>query len=52
MVSPENTNWLFDYSLIDDTNFPVSSSAFNWPVQPIPGSSSVRCVSISVLTDC
>ncbi|XP_004294337.1 PREDICTED: transcription factor ILR3-like isoform 2 [Fragaria vesca subsp. vesca] len=41
MVSPENTNWLYDYGLIDDANFPVSSSAFNWPVQPLPGSSSV-----------
>nr|WAP81811.1 bHLH transcription factor [Rosa hybrid cultivar] len=42
MVSPENTNWLYDYGLMDDANFPVSSSAFNWPVQPnIPGSSSV-----------
>ncbi|KAF4378041.1 hypothetical protein F8388_020677 [Cannabis sativa] len=46
MVSPENTNWLFDYGLIDDIpvpdgNFPVSSSGFNWPVQTLNGSSSV-----------
>ncbi|KAH0986837.1 hypothetical protein GBA52_014014 [Prunus armeniaca] len=46
MVSPENTNWLFDYGLIDDTpvldgNFPVSSSGFTWPVQPLAGPSSV-----------
>lgn len=47
MVSPENTNWLFDYGLIDDIpvpdgNFQVSSSGFNWPVQTLNGSSSVR----------
>ncbi|KAJ1393163.1 Myc-type, basic helix-loop-helix [Sesbania bispinosa] len=36
MVSPENTNWLFDYALIDDIpvpdgSFTVSASAFTWP---------------------
>ncbi|EXB50945.1 hypothetical protein L484_021173 [Morus notabilis] len=46
MVSPENTNWLFDYGLIDDipvpdANFSVSSSGFTWPVQPLNGSSAV-----------
>lgn len=46
MVSPENTNWLFEYGLIDDipvsdANFPVSSSGFTWPVQSLNGSSSV-----------
>ncbi|XP_068311040.1 transcription factor ILR3-like [Pyrus communis] len=39
MVSPENTNWLFDYGLIDDT--PVLDGNFTWPVQPIAGSASV-----------
>ncbi|CAN6557962.1 unnamed protein product [Malus baccata var. baccata] len=38
MASPENTNWLFDYGLIDDT--PVLDGNFAWPVQPIAGSSS------------
>lgn len=47
MVSPENTNWFIDYGLIDDipvpdANFQVSSSGFNWPVQTLNGSSSVR----------
>ncbi|XP_022937036.1 transcription factor ILR3-like isoform X1 [Cucurbita moschata] len=42
MVSAENPNWLFDYSLIDDTpvpnaNFPVTSSSFSWAVQPFNG---------------
>jgi len=35
MVSPENTNWLFDYGLIEDVprpNFPSPPSAFNWPL--------------------
>lgn len=45
MVSPENTNWLFEYGLIDDipvsdSNFPVSTSGFTWPVQSLNGSSS------------
>ncbi|RDX72117.1 Transcription factor ILR3 [Mucuna pruriens] len=36
MVSRENTNWLFDYGLIDDipvpdATFTVPSSAFTWP---------------------
>ncbi|KAH9651302.1 transcription factor ILR3 [Citrus sinensis] len=39
MVSPENTNWLLDYPLIDDItvpdgNFSVSASGFTWTVQP------------------
>ncbi|KAJ4726154.1 transcription factor ILR3-like [Melia azedarach] len=42
MVSPENTNWLLDYPLIDDItvpdgNFSVSASGFTWTVQPING---------------
>ncbi|RDX58390.1 Transcription factor ILR3, partial [Mucuna pruriens] len=39
MVSPENSNWLFDYPLIDDIpvadgSFTVSASAFSWPPPP------------------
>ena len=40
MVSPENSNWLFDYPLIDDVipvgdaSFSVSASAFSWPPPP------------------
>ncbi|TKY66702.1 Transcription factor ILR3 [Spatholobus suberectus] len=42
MASRENTNWLFDYALIDDipvadSTFAVPSSAFTWP----PNSSNV-----------
>lgn len=42
MVSPENnTNWIYEYGLIEDisitdanlTNFNVSASGFNWPIQ-------------------
>lgn len=47
MVSPENTNWLFDYGLIDDItvpdgNFTAPASGFNWPLQALNGSSNVR----------
>ncbi|XP_061341785.1 transcription factor ILR3-like [Gastrolobium bilobum] len=41
MVSPENTNWLFDYALIDDIPVPdatfttVPPSAFTW-APPLP----------------
>lgn len=46
MVSPENTNWLYDYPLIDDIpvpdgSFSVPNSGFSWPVQPMNGSSNV-----------
>lgn len=46
MVSPENTNWLFDYGLIDDItvpdgNFTAPASGFNWPLQALNGSSNV-----------
>ncbi|KAK4714840.1 hypothetical protein R3W88_020747 [Solanum pinnatisectum] len=37
MVSPESTNWLYDYgfedSSVPDSNFSASASGFNWPVQ-------------------
>ncbi|CAL0332864.1 unnamed protein product [Lupinus luteus] len=33
MVSPENTNWLFDYGLIN--NITVTDSAFTWPAIPV-----------------
>ncbi|KAF7822858.1 transcription factor ILR3-like [Senna tora] len=47
MVGPENTNWLFDYSLIDDITVPeetftVPASGFSWPAQALNGSSNVN----------
>ncbi|KAK3021973.1 hypothetical protein RJ639_045668 [Escallonia herrerae] len=38
MVSPENTNWLYDYGLIEDIavpdgNFSAPAPGFSWPVQ-------------------
>ncbi|XP_057950198.1 transcription factor ILR3 [Malania oleifera] len=44
MVSPENTNWLFDYGLIEDIpvpdgSFPAPASGFSWPLQALNGSS-------------
>ncbi|CAK9150295.1 unnamed protein product [Ilex paraguariensis] len=44
MVSPENTNWLFDYGLVEDItlpdgNFSAPASGFSWPMQPLNGSS-------------
>ncbi|KAF8016372.1 hypothetical protein BT93_H1777 [Corymbia citriodora subsp. variegata] len=44
MVSPENTNWIYDCGLIDDIavadgEFQVSGSGYSWPVQPLNGSS-------------
>ncbi|XP_044506458.1 transcription factor ILR3-like isoform X2 [Mangifera indica] len=47
MVSPENTNWLYDFTMIDDmpvhdANFSVSAAGFTWPVQPMNGPSNVR----------
>lgn len=47
MVSPENTNWLYDYDLIDDIpvadgNFSASNPGFSWPAQALNGSSNVR----------
>ncbi|KAJ7981622.1 transcription factor ILR3-like [Quillaja saponaria] len=46
MVSPESTNWLFDYGLIDDVsvpegNFTDPSPGFSWPVQPLTGVSNI-----------
>ncbi|XP_055823600.1 transcription factor ILR3 [Solanum dulcamara] len=45
MVSPENTNWLYDYgfedSSVPDSNFSASPSGFNWPVQNLNGSRNV-----------
>lgn len=45
MVSPENTNWLYDYGVEDitapDANFAGLGTGFSWPVQPINGSSTV-----------
>jgi FtsZ-binding cell division protein ZapB len=40
MVSPESTNWLFDYGLIDDDrNFANPAAAFTWPVPPLSNTS-------------
>lgn len=36
-MSPENTNWLMEYGLIDDIPVP----GFSWPVQTLNGSSNV-----------
>ncbi|KAJ0044402.1 hypothetical protein Pint_04306 [Pistacia integerrima] len=52
MVSPENTNWLYDFTMIDDmpvhdANFSVSASGFTWPVQPMNGSTNVSVDSIA-----
>nr|WDQ29616.1 transcription factor bHLH4 [Santalum album] len=38
MLSQDNTNWLFDYGLIEDIaapdgNFPAPASGFTWPLQ-------------------
>lgn len=46
MVSRENTNWLFDYGLIDDIpvpdpTFTLPSTAFTWSTQPLNASSNV-----------
>lgn len=45
MVSPENTNWLFDYGLIDDIpvpdgNFSAPNGGFNWPLPALNNGSS------------
>ncbi|XP_015082751.1 transcription factor ILR3 [Solanum pennellii] len=45
MVSPESTNWLYDYgfedSCVPDSNFSASASGFNWSVQNLNGSRNV-----------
>ncbi|OVA11664.1 Myc-type [Macleaya cordata] len=46
MVSPENSNWFFDYGLIDDipvpgADFPAPTTGVHWPVQTLNGSTSV-----------
>ncbi|KAK6134928.1 hypothetical protein DH2020_031306 [Rehmannia glutinosa] len=45
MVSPENTNWLYDYGFEDipvpDGTFSAPNSGFSWPVQALNGSSNV-----------
>ncbi|WCJ31300.1 basic helix-loop-helix (bHLH) DNA-binding superfamily protein [Euphorbia peplus] len=37
MVSPENTNWLMEFGLIDDN--PLPDPNFSWPLQTLNGSS-------------
>ncbi|KAL8510520.1 hypothetical protein ACS0TY_017368 [Phlomoides rotata] len=43
MVSPENTNWLYDYGFEDitvpDGDFSAQNPGFSWPVQALNGSS-------------
>ncbi|KAK6132961.1 hypothetical protein DH2020_033252 [Rehmannia glutinosa] len=43
MVSPENTNWLYDYGFEDiavpDGNYSAPNSEFAWPIQALNGSS-------------
>jgi len=47
MVSPENTNWLYDYGVIDDIPVPEGNFSapnavgFSWSVQGVNGSSNV-----------
>ncbi|KAM7498815.1 hypothetical protein LguiA_023229 [Lonicera macranthoides] len=46
MVSPENTNWLSDYGVMEDIpvpgrNFSAPIPGFSWPVQPLNSSSNV-----------
>ncbi|KAK4386999.1 Transcription factor ILR3 [Sesamum angolense] len=47
MVSPENTNWLYDYGFEDiavhDGNFAAHNSGFSWPMQALNGSSNASC---------
>ncbi|KAF8414068.1 hypothetical protein HHK36_002067 [Tetracentron sinense] len=47
MVSPENSNWFFDYGLIDDIpvpggDFPAPATGFHWPSEPLNGSSTLN----------
>ncbi|PIN19267.1 hypothetical protein CDL12_07700 [Handroanthus impetiginosus] len=43
MVTPENTNWLYDYGFEDisvpDGNFSAHNTGFSWPMQALNGSS-------------
>ncbi|KAL6999394.1 Transcription factor ilr3 [Sarracenia purpurea var. burkii] len=44
MVSPDNTNWLFDYGLMESIDVPdgnLAGSGISWSVQPLNGSSNV-----------
>ncbi|XAR56637.1 hypothetical protein NMG60_11037198 [Bertholletia excelsa] len=46
MVSPENTNWLYDYGLIEDIavpdgNFSAPASRLSWPMQTLNASPNV-----------
>ncbi|XP_047342655.1 transcription factor ILR3 [Impatiens glandulifera] len=51
MVCPEQTNWFFDYELIDDMsvpdrNFSAQASGFTWSTQDLNGSAAVVGVKI------
>ncbi|XP_057506251.1 transcription factor ILR3-like [Actinidia eriantha] len=44
MVTPESTNWIFDYGQVEDIavpdpNISVPASGFGWSMQPLSGSS-------------
>ncbi|XP_023765899.1 transcription factor ILR3 [Lactuca sativa] len=55
MVSPENTNWIYDYGLIDDISVPVGNfltpvCGSSWPMQTaLNGSSSIPSVELDSL---
>ncbi|BAT89900.1 transcription factor ILR3-like [Vigna umbellata] len=56
MVSRENTNWLFDYGLIDDipvpdASFTVPSSGFTWPPNALNATSNVGVEADGSLVD-
>lgn len=56
MVTPENTNWLFDYGLIEDiavpeSNFGAPNSGFSWSMQPLNGPSNVGYESLTAFVN-
>lgn len=56
MSSHENTNWVFDYGLIEDipvpdANFTASVSGFTWPIHAFDGPANVSVETDSLLGD-
>lgn len=55
MISPENnSNWVFDYGLLDDIpvpggDLPPLEPGFQWPTNAFPGSTDPRFFSFSDL---
>lgn len=48
IASSENSNWLYDYGLMEDIGvpggeFPVAATGFIWPQQPLNASPNARC---------